>query len=332
MYLIHLPRQEIWNTAEHRMTEQPTEKFSWPSAPTTQAEFERLMQAVDIALEQRGLQPFQRDMHVPHLLWEAFGWEGNLFPAGVLSKAPGFDGDVLFAKARDWYRQIYGDRMNSEMSPGGVPLRLGNALWRLRFPLVYGTVTFVVSRQLSAPGEHAQARCNMLDCVEGLTPAMAERLDDAQLTQFAQFFVRTLETLNWRDALPGTPLLEAAHKDYDASTADLLGRRYGQARWGAQQAVEKTAKAVLKLSGIAYPTGGPNGHNLAHLAQLLDTHLGIGLDAGAISAAKCSPGVRYNEETSSESQALSANHAVLDILATLSASAAVGTALSNALA
>ncbi len=30
--------------------------------------------------------------------------------------------------------------------------------------------------------------------------------------------------------------------DYDASTADVLGRRYGQARWGAQQAVEKTLK------------------------------------------------------------------------------------------
>lgn len=311
------------------MSEQSAEKFSWPSAPTSQTEFERLMQAVDIELEQRGLQPFQRDMHVPHLFWEAFGWEGNLFPAGALSKAPGFEGDVLFAKAREWYRQIYGDRMNSEMSPGGVPVRLGNALWRLRFPLVYGTVTFVVSRQLSAPSAQAQSRCNMLDCVEGLTSGMAERLDDAQLTQFAQFFIQTLETLNWRDALPNTPLLEMAHKDYDASTADLLGRRYGQARWGAQQAVEKTFKAVLKYSGIAYPTGGPNGHNLAHLAELLNTHHGAGLDARLIAAAKCSPGVRYNEESSSEGQALSANHAVLDILAVLRNSAGVAAVLAN---
>lgn len=196
--------------------------------------------------------------------------------------------------------------------------------------MVYGTVTFLVSREIAdKTGAPMQAHCNMLDCVEGLTPALAERLDDAQLAQFVQFFIRTLETLHWRDALPGTPLFEVARKDYDASTADLLGRRYGQARWGAQQAVEKTFKAVLKQSGVAYPTGGPNGHNLVHLAGLLNTQHGVVFDAGLISAAMCSPGVRYNEEPSRESQALTANHAVLDILAALRASATVARALGN---
>lgn len=289
------------------------------------------MRAVDALLEQRGLPPFQRDMHLPRLFWEAFGWGGNLFPDAALAMSPGFQGDVLFAKARDWYKQVYGDRMNSDMSPGGVPVRLGNALWRLRYPLVFGTVTFTLSRHLSAKtvgGPSAQAGSNMLEWVEGLTPALAERLDDSQLEQFARFFLSAFETLIWRDSLPDTPLFEVARKDYDASTADLLGRRYGQARWGAQQAVEKSFKAVLQHSGIAFPTGGPNGHNLNFLAQLLNAHFDLVLDTSLLDAAKCSPAVRYNEEPSNESQAFNANHAVLGLLATLRESQRIEAALS----
>lgn len=314
------------------MSKSPEEKFTGPALPSNQQEFEKLMRAMDAVLEGRGLQPFQRDMHVPHLLWEAFGWGGTLFPDRSLAHAQGFQGDVLFAKALDWYRQVYGDRMNSEMSPGGVPVRLGNALWRLRFPLVFGTVAFFASRQLTPEalkGQLQQASNNMLDCVEGLTPAMAARLDDVQLDQFAQFFIDSLGTLQWRDSLPDLPLLEMASKDYDASTADLLGRRYGQARWGAQQAVEKTLKAVLKHSGVAVPTSGPNGHNLTYLAQLMNTTYGVTLDAEMLEHAKCSPAVRYNEVPSNEAQALQANHAVLGLFATLRDSSNVAAVLAG---
>lgn len=216
------------------------------------------------------------------------------------------------------------------MSPGSVPVRLGNALWRLRFPLVYGTATFTVSRRLSVKATtclSAQAGSNMLKYMEGLTPALAERLDNAQLTQFAQFFTSSFQTLIWRDSLPGAPLFEVARKDYEASTADLLCRRYGQARWGAQQATEKTFKALLNHRGTAFPTGGPHGHNLAHLSQLLSTNLGVVFDASLIDAAGCSPSVRYNEEPSNERQALAANHAVLGLLATLRDSSDVAGAL-----
>jgi hypothetical protein len=290
------------------------------------------MKAIDSKLEERGLLPFQRDMHVPKLFWEAFGWAGNLLPDAAIANAPGFHGDILFAKAREWYRQIYGDRMNSEMSSGGVPVRLGNAIWRLQFPIVFGTVNFTISRQLAAKSGQAlsaTANCNMLDFVDGLTPALVERLNEDQLKQFSQFFIRSFKTLTWRDGLPKSPLLEMARKDYDASTSDLLGRRYGQARWGAQQAVEKLFKAVLKHSGVVFPTSGPAGHNLARLAQLLNTHHGVTFTPALIDGAKCSPGIRYNEEPSTSLQALGANHAALEILDALRVSRGVTMALAN---
>jgi HEPN domain-containing protein len=97
----------------------------------------------------------------------------------------------------------------------------------------------------------------------------------------------------------------------------VLGHRYVQARWGAEQAAEKTIKAVLKIAGTSYPTGA-KGHDLLLLAGLLDQHHGITLNQDVLSTALCSTGVRYVQEPSTEDQALTANHAVLAILRELS--------------
>jgi HEPN domain-containing protein len=94
----------------------------------------------------------------------------------------------------------------------------------------------------------------------------------------------------------------------------VLARRSAQARWGAQQAVEKTLKGLLTIAGVAFPTGGPKGHDLVNLGELLLKAESIALDHSDLTAAACSPRVRYGEELSTEAQALAANHAVLRVL------------------
>ncbi|MDB6104181.1 MAG: hypothetical protein JWO52_4180 [Gammaproteobacteria bacterium] len=89
---------------------------------------------------------------------------------------------------------------------------------------------------------------------------------------------------------------------------------HAQARWGAQQAVEKTLKGLLTIAGIAFPTGGPRGHDLVHMAELLLQSESIALDHSDLMAATCSARVRYGEEPSTEAQAFAANHAVLRVL------------------
>jgi HEPN domain-containing protein len=286
------------------------------------------MQAVDASLAGAGLKPFQRPLHVPRLLWEAFQWSGDILPPDTLADHPGFSGAVLMAKVHRWYKIFYGDQLNMPGVVGHFPYRLANAVWKVRAPVVYGTVSFFVDRDLARTGTKlgsraARATANVLGQVQKLPEGLAARLSDEQLSEFATFFRFAMRALMWRQSAMGGAMFEMAYDDYDASTEDVVGGRYGQARWGAQQAVEKTFKGLLSLAGKPFPTGGPNGHNLKHLSDLLKDAFAVALPEALVALASCSAAVRYGEQPSSEGQALSANHAVLGVLEELSKSAAI---------
>jgi HEPN domain-containing protein len=292
-------------------------KFVWNAYPTTEAEFEAMMVAIDEALTNRGLNPFQRPLHVGRLLWEAFEWNGPLVPPKELAKKPGFLGDVLMAKCLRWYERYYGEQLKSDFAYGFAPVKLGNAIWRVRAAVTYGTVTLFADRNLSnrgvtMDGRGAGAFVNVLGAIEGFPQGLADRLSDAALQEHLQFHVFIHNVLQWREELPRTELLNMARADYDSSTADILGRRYGQARWAAQQAVEKTLKGMLKVASLPFPTGGKYGHNLLHLGELFEKQ-GINIPPSLLSLATCATTVRYGEDVSTEQQAMGANHAVLHI-------------------
>lgn len=295
--------------------------FIWPSLPRSESEFEGLMHAIDQALAADGLKPFQRPLNVGRKLWEAFKWEGKAFPDKRLAEQPGFQGDVLMAKAYRWYEQTYGDKLKGDFAYGFAPARLGNALWRVRASVTFGTVRLFVDRNLQNRGRTfagghnpGPATYNLLCAVEGLPQGLVDRLPDQALREHAEFHLLMHESLQWRDSLPKTELFGMAHDDYDECTSAVLGGRYGQARWAAEQAIEKTLKGLLAIGQTDYARGGRNGHNLEHAAQLLKSNHGIALSSAVLALAECSPAVRYGEVASTEAQALAANHAVLSVL------------------
>ena len=297
-------------------------KFSWPAYPTTQAEFEALMTAIDGALEAQGFRPEQRPLQISRKLWEAFGWGGNIFPPKELANEPGFTGEILIAKAHAWYEHVYAEKLNMDFTYGYIPVRLGNTIWKVHFGVTYGRVELFADRNLSNRGVQLGSRStpashNILCAVDGMSQGFAERLSDRALQEHFQFHIQAHQALQWRDELPSNELLDMARADYDQSTIDVLAHRNGQARWGAEQAVEKTIKGLLRGAGTQFPTGGANGHNLTHLAGLLEQKHGIALSSALLDSASCSPKIRYGEEPSSESQALIANHAVIEILGQL---------------
>lgn len=293
--------------------------FLWPKIPETDAEFEALMQAIDGVLAARGLKPAQRPLNVSPLLWEAFGWEGNILPPRELASRPGFRGQVLLAKAYRWYDQIYADKIKMDSSFAHIPVVLGHDIWRARIILIYGTVRMFVDRDLKNRGNRMgsgqnRSTFNILCAVDGLSQDLSTRLSDAELERYAKLTQAAYRALVWREGLPRNDLLTSARGDYSSSTEDVLARRPAQARWASQQAVEKTLKGLLAIAGLAFPTGGPKGHDLLHLAELLERGASIAIDSSDLTAATCSPRVRYGEEPSTEIQALNANHSVLWVL------------------
>lgn len=296
-----------------------TTRFGWPAQPRSAADLEALMRAIDGTLSEEGLKVFQRPLHIGRKLWEAFGWGGSIFPPRALADQPGFDGDVLMAKAQRWYEDTYGERLKADWAYGFAPVRLGNNVWRVRAGLTYGRIRLYVDRNLLNKGADQGSgsvapTSNVLCEVDGLPQGVADRLSDSSLREYFDFYLFMFESLQWRDGLPRTELLNMAGADYDESTASVLGGRYGQARWAAQQAVEKTLKGLLAIAGTKFPTGGPNGHNLDHIAGILAAHHGITINAALLKLAACSPKVRYGDESSNEVQALQANHSVLGVL------------------
>jgi len=299
------------------------DKFSWPSYPQTEDDFNHLMLAVDDNLAKKDLKPFQRTLHVGRLFWEAFGWGGLAIPPKELAERPGYAGDVLMAKSYRWYEDRYGDQLKAPMAYGFAPVKLGNAVWSVRAGVVLGRAMLFIDRNLANKGNamgsrNVEASLNVLTQIEGLPQGLANSLSDAALRSHFEFHLLVHQTLQWRSLLPNIELFDTAQADYDASTDNVLQHRYGQARWSSQQAAEKTLKGLLTLGGTSFSTKGADGHNLKKLGESLQTNHGIAITPELLTLASCSPAVRYGEESSTQDQAIASNHAVLHVLEQLS--------------
>jgi HEPN domain-containing protein len=275
------------------------------------------MQGVDAELARRGLAIFQRPLHVPMLLWEAFGWGGNALPGRSLADLPGYGHDVILAKAYRWYDETFGSEnlKAANFSHGSFAIRLGSAVWRVRLPLIFGTVHFFADRNLANTGtmigKRGPATSNALKHIEKITEGVATRLVDADITRFMEQFVMAIRAFQWHEGLPSSELFQTSRNDSASATDELIARRYGQARWASQQALEKTIKGALTLAGTTFPTSGRDGHDLVALAGLLEKHHSVSIPENFLKDCACSPAVRYGEEESTEDQALLANQAIV---------------------
>jgi HEPN domain-containing protein len=292
-------------------------KFTWNRYPSDLAEFEAFMTALDAHLSSAGLKPHQRPLHVGRKLWEAFGWGGNLVPSDTLANELGFEGDVLVAKAHRWYQETLGSRLKTSMEMGHIPVMLASTVWRLRIVEFFGTVNFFLGRSLENRGDegrHGQRvpSVNVLTLIDQLPQGLVDRLTDAELVDVFNFYLFAMRSIEWRNNLPQTPLLQVARGDFDSSSQEIFAGRYGQAKWAVQQAVEKTLKGLLTIGGTEFKTYGKEGHDLATLAdKLRDSHR-IDIDPQSIEKTHCSTHVRY-ANSSTLAEAVAANHAALSV-------------------
>lgn len=292
--------------------------FSWHAYPSSDAEFEKLMTAIDTALAAQGFVPHQRPLHVGRLLSEALGWSGRMTPPDELADSLGYQGDILMAKAHRWYVDTLGARLNTYLELGYVPAKLAQTIWRVRIANWFGSVQFFIDRDLLNRGsnhgdqENLPSK-NVLTLVENLPQGQANRLSEKDLSHHFNYHMFCVENIQWLDNLPNTKLFRTSKGDYASSTQELISHRYSQSRWATQQSVEKLLKGFLEIAGTTYPKNGKDGHNLKKLSKILYEEHGISIPSQLVDTAHCSTGTRYLDEPSTENQAFLANVSALEI-------------------
>lgn len=292
------------------------------------------MLAIDNWLARKDLSPFQRPLHIGLLLSDALAWEGCALPSKELADEPGFTGDHLLAKAFKWYEQVYGDELKTDWAIGYIPIKIFNNLWKVRLPIFYGSCNFFVDRNLHnkgilGGGINKEVSVNVLSLIEHIPPGLVVRLSENEAGDIFETIMWAINTFYWWHSLRGHIYFDVARNDFSSSTDEILKGSYGQSKWGAAQAVEKTLKGFLALRHLETPRG-PEGHNLVKLGNILNEKLNIKVNPKALEFAKCSPGARYGEETTTQDQALIANFAVIEIISELSTSPQVATILARA--
>ena len=306
------------------------QRFEWPEGnPSNEAEFERLMWALDKHLaEQRG-QPLHRLMgfYIEDALREA-GLDCGTSDARWSASAgkPGYAGQALVAKACQWYVRVYGEKVsgpNAESdrwSVGFIPVKLGNkAVWKVCTPIPWPRHAFFWDRNsyaddMGGTGYLDASRWNVLRLVEHLPPGLVDYLSDAELDKLVAICDTALLGITWLRAAKDRHVLFChAYQDYMSSTANLLHYNFSQSRWSSSQAIEKIMKGLILLAGKQYPTNGQDGHNLFKLAETMEREIKVTPREDCVKIGMWPASARYDDTKTTLDECLQANHAVLKI-------------------
>jgi HEPN domain-containing protein len=283
--------------------------------------FEALMRDVDAKLRDAGEDISNRPLHAVREISIRYGVSIPL--GGTLSRLdPELALQIPVGEAiHKWYKDNYGDRLNVDPCPGRTVLLLEGDLYILRVPRFFGQPILVVQREfLTGPSiGRAPVRSNIVQFVDGVTPARAARLSDGALKEIAAAFER---------ALPASYILEGiehelaylARGDVATAVAKLMEKsdRFGESKWASLQAAEKCLKAAIALEGHSY--------GFTHDLRALNGKLrSVGIDIGdevLLDHIQCSPRIRYGEEPCDRDEALLAHHASLELVNRLDAAGA----------
>lgn len=271
------------------------------------------MDAIDRKLTEDGIEIASRPIMAVGEISKSYGLSiplgrgTNLLPPDLEQNVP------LSEAVERWYHDNYGDRLKEDPCPGKMVIDLDRDLYALRVPRLFGSVNFVVAREwLPKAGiSRGPVTCNVIQLLDGMTPARAGRLSDNALGRVADAFeiavpaAYTLECTEHK-------LMYAARGDVESAVSNLLtkGGRPNESKWASLQAAEKTLKAALQLAGEPVK----RTHSLTQLAVDLSS-TGLRFEAAAqISKIQCDPGIRYGEQTCTEAEALSAHRASLQLV------------------
>lgn len=301
------------------MTDQ--RNWGWGSQLTTEPDFELMMASLDRHLASCEVLPHQRAFAAQRLVAKTLGLSFSI-PLPPRRNPDAFDPDDTIHWVSDWFNAIYGKRLNPHFEARSLAVDIRGTLWRMRLPVVYGTIQWFFDPNLNnngtSLGVRAPATGNVLTLIEDFTPALANRLSNDELKELGASLFLGFEGVEALDFFKGEVLFDQARLDYAHSVDALIsGIAWNKARWETAQAAEKIIKGLLKLAGQTYPSRGKDAHNIRHLGNLAANHFGVVIPETILEPIDCKPTVRYGEEEATKSQAFAAHQAFLTLLPAL---------------
>jgi HEPN domain-containing protein len=288
--------------------------WNWSLHPASDAEFDSMMSSLDDHLAKCGHQPFRRPMQAEHLVSVRLGVSAVL--SGPLSMGvprTRFGPKDLLLRVGEWYEQNYGKRLRPPFRARSFAIDIRGTLWRVRLPIVFGTVTVFVDRNLGK--DYRGGALNILQSIDGFTQAYANRLHDEEIERVGEESHTAYLAIEVLNGLSRHAFFEQARMDYEHSIDALIsGFSWSKARWETAQCVEKILKGLLATAGHEYPSRGGAGHDIPRLGEIVSDKLGLALNPDVLRKIHCEPKVRYGEESASPEEAFMAHTALLGVM------------------
>jgi hypothetical protein len=275
--------------------------------PSSDDEFTQMMETVDEALRNGGVQIAARSLEACRIVSWSLGLGLSLFPP-KRAPSPGVFVDAdLVLRIMAWIDARYGRRQIVDFGPGLVAIALRGDLWSVRLPRQFGTAFFFASRteRSTTPDYYLPRRelprLNVLDQVLELPEGLRSVLSDSELAEFLQRFMAAFKAMSALENVVDRPMVFEARGDLGAAHQFLMSRpqQLGQARYSAMQASEKLIKCCIDARG-------ENFKRIHSISKLHDAAVRLGLspiDPTWIAAIECTADPRYGQEKSTADQA-----------------------------
>ncbi len=300
------------------MPEMGRDDWSWPAKPTTEAEFNSMMVSLDTHLARSGLLPFQRPLNAQRLVSMRLGLSGTTFgPLSAPMRTEPFNPTDTLMRVAEWLHANYGQRLNPHFESRSIALDLHGTLWRMRLPIVYGTIHWFFDPNLSndekALGTNSPATGNVLNLIEHFTPTYASRLSQPDIKGIAYTFTLGFEAIEALESLTGHQLFDLARLDYTHSVDALISGMWSKAWWETAQTLEKLMKGLLSLERQPFPKGR-QGHDISTVGKAFGDFFGVNLPASRLRAIDCKADVRYGDAEATREDAFAAHDALLNLV------------------
>lgn len=218
-------------------------------------------------------------------------------------------------KIHEWYQQVYGDGIKLDPSANAkVVVQADGDLWELKLPIIYGSFTPVVERDISVDDDAVVGapRFNACQQLSGITAARLNHFSDNDLAEVYGMFMIGMDVRHAFDRFSkSSHFFPEAQSDWMTAVMHMTSQNpnHGQARWASLQLAEKFMKGLIEVIGDVSPT--PWGHDLKRLHEALARSI-MGLDLDSLlTDIQCAAAVRYGEEASTREQSYSAHKSSL---------------------